>query len=243
MQLTFDLPCQTAYSRADFMVSEANILARRWVDRWPAWPSRVLALHGPVGCGKTHLVSLWCAQASASAVSGRLLSDDLLARLAVEPGTRIAVDDADCAPERLLLHLHNLCLENQGFVLLASRRPPIAWSTGLPDLRSRLGAVVTIGIAPPDDALLEAVLVKHFADRQLRVAPEVIAHLVSHMERSFAAAADLAARLDLASLRDRREITVPLVRRILSEASDNSLQPKSDLGSDRPSSRGSYHSE
>jgi chromosomal replication initiation ATPase DnaA len=80
-----------------------------------------------------------------------------------------------------------------------------------------LRAVLAIGIWLPDDALLGAILVKHFADRQLRVAPEVIAYLLRHMERSFAAAAEMASRLDRVSLRDRRAITVPLARRLVSE--------------------------
>jgi chromosomal replication initiation ATPase DnaA len=100
----------------------------------------------------------------------------------------------------------------------------------LPDLDSRLRAVVTVGIGLPDDLLLEAVLLKHFADRQLRVTPDVVAHLITHMERSFAAAAEIAARLDSVSLRDRRAITVPLARQILREAAVHALSPSCDLG-------------
>ena len=59
-------------------------------------------------------------------------------------------------------------------------------------------------------------LVKHFADRQLRVAPEVIAYLVPRMERSFAAAAALAERLDRLALREGGAVTVPLARRAIS---------------------------
>ena len=55
--------------------------------------------------------------------------------------------------------------------------------TALPDLASRLRAAPSVAIAPPDDRLLAAVLVKLFADRQVRVAPEVIAFLLRRMER------------------------------------------------------------
>ena len=140
-----------------------------------------------------------------------------MARLVSERRHRIAIDDADRACERALLHLYNFCMESQGGLLVAARQPPASWTVVLPDLDSRLRAVLAIGIGLPDDALLGAVLVKHFADRQLRVAPEVIAYLLTHMERSFAAAAEMASRLDLVSLRDRRAITVPLARRLVSE--------------------------
>jgi chromosomal replication initiation ATPase DnaA len=230
MQLTFDLPPRTASSRADFLISDSNAAALGWIDRWSDWPSQVLALYGPAGCGKTHLLDLWCAEVSGFRVPGQMLSEDLLAGLAGERGFRVAIDNADCASEPRLLHLHNLRLENQGFLLLAARRPPTAWSIGLPDLESRLTAVLAVGIDPPDDMLLEGVLVKHFADRQLRVAPAVFVHLITHMERSFAAAADITARLDSASLRDRREITVSLARRVLSEAAVHPLPPSKDSG-------------
>ncbi len=62
-------------------------------------------------------------------------------------------------------------LERGGSLLLTTPAPPAALPIALADLASRLRALPVAGIAPPDDALLAAVLVKHFADRQLRVAP------------------------------------------------------------------------
>jgi chromosomal replication initiation ATPase DnaA len=216
-QLTFSLPCRTALGRADFLVSDSNATAVAWLDRWPDWPPGALVLHGPPGCGKTHLLHLWCERASAVAVAGAGLDEAEVARLVTECRHRVAVDDADRAGERALLHLHNSCLEAGGSILIATRRPAASWSVAIDDLRSRLRAAATVGVGPPDDALLGAVLVKLFADRQLRVAPQVIGYLLRHMERSFAAAADIASRLDLASLRDQTAVTVPLARKLLRE--------------------------
>jgi chromosomal replication initiation ATPase DnaA len=63
--------------------------------------------------------------------------------------------------------------------------------------------------------MIEAVLVKLFADRQLAVAPEVIAYLVRHMDRSFAALRSLVARADALALAEKRPVTVPLVKSLL----------------------------
>ena len=70
----------------------------------------------------------------------------------------------------------------------------------------------------PDDALLSAVLVKLFADRQLAVAPSLIPYLVARMERSIAAARELVARLDRRALAEGRGVTRGLAAEILDTA-------------------------
>jgi chromosomal replication initiation ATPase DnaA len=112
--------------------------------------------------------------------------------------------------------------------LVVAREAPAAWPLALADLASRLRAASAVAIAPPDDPLLAAVLVKHFADRQLRVAPEVIGFLLRRIERSFAAAARIAARLDGLSLSLGRPVTIALARQVLAETDQSSLP--SDLG-------------
>jgi chromosomal replication initiation ATPase DnaA len=229
-QLTFDLPRRIGFSRSDFLVSDSNTLAIGWIERWPDWPSRCLALYGPTGCGKTHLLNIWSAQTSGIVLSGEALSEEVVADLVLNRRCRVAIDDADRAPEPELLHLYNCCLEIRGSVLLAARRPPAGWPVALPDLNSRLRAILAVGVEGPDDPLLAAVLVKHFGDRQLHVTPEVISYLLTHMERSFAAAADIVDRLDAVSLRDQRAITVLVARQLVSEAQRQSSSLPSDAG-------------
>jgi chromosomal replication initiation ATPase DnaA len=98
---------------------------------------------------------------------------------------------------------------------MTARRPVGAWTLRLPDLASRLRAAPAVAIGPPDDALLGAVLLKLFADRQLVVSEAVIEYLVRHMERSFGAAQAIVGGLDAASLRQQRPITVALARALL----------------------------
>ncbi len=216
-QLIFDLSRGEALGRWDFFVSGSNAAAAQWVERWPAWPSPALVLHGPRGSGKTHLAHLWCARAAATLVPGNTLDEARLRQLLDGGEHRVAVDDADRAGEAILLHLFNLCRERGGGLLLTARASPGSWQTALGDLGSRLRAALAVGLGLPDDALLGAVLAKHFADRQVLVAPEVIAYLVGHMERSLAAAAEIAAALDRAALRRGGAITLRLARRLLAE--------------------------
>jgi len=216
-QLAIDLPVRPALGRADFLVSDCNSAALAWIEGWPDWPERRLVLHGPQRCGKSHLAQLRCAESGGRLIAGTVLVQHAppFGNGAVPPA--IVVDDAEAAPEEALLHLYNSCAEAGIGLLVVSREAPASWPIALPDLASRLRAMPAIGIDPPDDALLGAVLVKHFADRQLRVMPLVIGYLVPRMERSFAMAATLAARLDELALATGRPIGLPLTRRALAE--------------------------
>lgn len=217
IQLALDLPRRTAFGRSDFMVSGSNIAAVELIDRWPDWPSAVLVLHGPPGCGKTHLAHLWQERASALMIAGESLTEAKLPYLLDKIPQQFAIDDADRASENALLHLYNSCIEHQGSLLITTCRPLGSWRVGLSDLRSRLRAASVVEIGAPDDALLSAVLIKHFSDRQLRVAPDVILYLLRRIDRSFAAAENISAHLDGAALSNRGPVTIPLARKVLAD--------------------------
>ena len=217
-QLAIDLPHRPALGRADFLVSECNAAALQWIERWPDWPAPALVLHGSAGSGKSHLAHLWRERSGGILVPGEELSRSEPHALASRRA--VALDEAERAPERELLHLYNCCVEAGASLLVVTREAPARWPMALPDLASRLRAAPSVAIAPPDDALLGAVLVKHFADRQVGVAPGVIGFLVRRMERSFAAAGALAERLDRMALGARRPIGIALARRVLAEAGD-----------------------
>jgi DnaA regulatory inactivator Hda len=219
VQLPLDLGHRPAMGGEDFMVAPGNAAAVAWLDRWPNWPAPVLTVHGPPGCGKTHLAHVWRARSRAPLVSGAALDVATLPELLALTRT-VAVDDADAvagvpALETALFHLHNLAGEAGGQLLLLARQAPAHWRLGLADLRSRLLAAPAVAVAAPDDALLAGVLVKLFADRQLRPGHDVIAYLLARMERSLDAARRVVAALDRASLAAHRPVTVPLVREVL----------------------------
>ncbi|MFQ5938492.1 MAG: DNA replication protein [Alphaproteobacteria bacterium] len=218
-QLTLDLGHRPALGMDDFLVTPCNREAVAWIDRWPDWPGPALAIHGPPGCGKTHLAHVFRARSAAKLIApealGRTEPNGLLGEARV-----CMLDDAGrvaggSVGERALLHLYNVVAERQGHLLLAARKPPGRWPVGLPDLRSRLAAVPAVSVGAPDDALIGALLVKLFADRQLRVGQDVVAFLLARMERSFDAARRMVAAIDETALAERRNITVPLVRDVL----------------------------
>jgi len=213
-QLLLDLEHHPAFAAEDFLPAPCNQAALAWLARYPDWPAPALILYGPEACGKSHLARIWAQRMGAVRLDPAALPGP------GESGAwRVGVlDPAEpVADERALLRLYNLAKEEGRHLLLVARRPPSAWALALPDLRSRLKAAPAVEIGPPDDALLGALLVKLFADRQLRVGEGVIAWLIRHMERSFAAAHRMVAKLDALSLRQGRPVTVALARRALRE--------------------------
>ena len=221
-QLTLDLALPPpTYAREDFVVASGNREALAWIDRWPDWPAPALALSGPSGCGKSHLARIWAARADARVVEGCDLDGKSVADLAdmAAESPAIVVEDADRAPERALFHLYNLLRERRGHLLLTSVLPPAHWSIALPDLASRLRAAPAVAVAPPDDELLGSIILKQLGDRQLHAGAGVVQYLVSHMERSAAAARRVVMALDRRALVEQREIDRRLAVDVLGELS------------------------
>lgn len=215
-QIPLTLPTAEALGRADFFVSPANALALASVDDWRAWPQGKLLIVGPEGAGKTHLAQVWAAEAGARIIAARDLQG---VDIAAFPGAaRVVVEDADSAvpaADHALLHLHNHVLAGGGRLLLTARRGARHWPIGLRDLASRMQATTATILNAPDDALLSAVLVKLFTDRQITVSPLLIAYLVSRMERSLASARQLVAVLDERALARGGPISRALAAEVL----------------------------
>ena len=212
-QFILEFAHRPAFGADDFLIAPSNEAAIALLDRWPDWSASAVLLHGPPGCGKTHLAHVWEARSGALLCPADALTVEAVPAL-VE-SSAIVVEGAERAAERPLLHLLNLAADQRGHVLLTAPLPPSRWPTALPDLRSRLLAMPSVEVRAPDDALIGALLLKLFADRQLIVGEEVIIYLLHHMERSFAAASRVVAALDAAALAAQRRITVPLVRQVL----------------------------
>jgi chromosomal replication initiation ATPase DnaA len=210
-QLTFDLPHRAALGAEDFLVSDCNLAAVRLIDAWPDWQDHIQLLIGPAASGKTHLARVWQALSGARSLEPKSLTLESLDVL--DRGTPLVIEDADrhAYDEKALFHLFNLAREKRLFLLITGRTAPNRWGYELPDLLSRLKALPAVEIGAPDEALLRAVMLKHFADRQLDVDPKVLTYLALHVDRSLAAAAAAVDAVDRAALASGRKISRQLV--------------------------------
>jgi chromosomal replication initiation ATPase DnaA len=206
-QLAFALPHTESLSREDFLQGPGNAEAVELIDRWPDWPGRIVMLVGDTGSGKSHLASIWAANAGARSTAAHALTPDAVPG-ALATGALVVEDVAPSdIDERALFHLLNLARQDEADVLMTARTQPAAWTLQLPDLQSRLRAIPVVLLAPPDDALLRALIVKLCIDRQLSVDDALVTYVASRIERSFAAARRAVGLLDSEALRLRRPVT------------------------------------
>jgi chromosomal replication initiation ATPase DnaA len=214
-QLAFALPHAESLTRDNFLEGPANAAGLALVDGWPDWPNRIMLLVGPQGSGKSHLAAIWAEAAGARSTPAHALTAATVP-VALATGALVIEDlkspDFD---ERALFHLMNLAREDQAFVLITSRLSPSAFEVELRDLRSRLRAVPTVLLLPPDDQLFRALIVKFCADRQLAVDETVVGYLTTRIERSYAAVRQAVELLDNEALRLGRPVTRALAAELL----------------------------
>ena len=217
-QIPFDFDHRPALGGEDFLVAPSNAQAVAWVERWPHWPAVALAIVGPRGAGKTHLAHVFQALSNAPVISISDLRDNDADRV-LEGHPALVLEDVEAfvraGLEEKLFHLYNLARESDVKLLLTAETPPSRWAIGLKDLSSRLNTSQVAEISSPDDALLTALVVKQFADRQLGVDQDVLTYMLARMDRSFAGVSDLVRAVDEAALAQKRAITIPLVRKVL----------------------------
>ena len=223
-QLVLPIDRAPSFAAADFVADASNEEALRWLSAPSRWPDGRLVLAGPAGTGKTHLL-----HATARALGWAVLHGPDLRGLPELPIRGVALDEADIPGEETsLLHLMNACAEARLPLLMAAPTAPSRWRVALADLRSRLAATAVAHLDEPSDALLEALLAKHIADRQLQLDPGLLAAVRRHLPRSAAAMAEAVARLDRASLIAGRRLTRSAALAVLA--------PLFDDGSETPAS-------
>lgn len=184
-----------------------------------------LYLHGPAGCGKTHLLMAAC---QAAGEAGRHVQYLPLATVPDRAGALrgvagsdvLALDDLDAlagdrAAEHALFDVYNRAKAEGSALLIAAPTTPAQLGIELPDLRSRLGACTQFLLKPLDDAQRRDVLRTQAALRGIELDDHVLDWLFARHTRDLGALLDLLDRLDQASLAAQRRVTIPFLRELL----------------------------
>ena len=216
-QLALALDHAESFAREDFLAGPSNAAALALIERWPDWPSRTVLLRGPEGSGKSHLAAIWAravrrADAVAARARRRRGADRARHR-------RAGAGESRRRPLRRGGAVSSAQSRARGARLCADHRAQRADDLADRGARSRLAAAraPVVALTAPDDALLRAVIVKLFADRQLAVDESLVSFLTTRIERSFAAARAAVAALDREALRLKRPVTRALAGELFRE--------------------------
>jgi chromosomal replication initiation ATPase DnaA len=211
LQFAFEFPAAPRHSAEDFLISASNESAYAMIENWRAWPGGMALLVGAAGAGKSHLGAIFAAQSHAWTVRAEEVGIASVAHLSSQ-GALLAEDmDRGVLDEDAWFHLLNRLHARGACLLMTARSSPRHWAIRTPDLVSRLRLAPEIAIGEPDEALLRAVAVKLFIDRQLMVDTAVIETIVRRCERTVPAVQEAVRLLDQAALAARRRLTPAFV--------------------------------
>lgn len=186
-------------------------------------------LYGDAATGKSHLLKAACRAVSSAGGRAAYLPLATLRQYVpevvegMESAQLVVVDELEAIADALtwqeaVFHLYNRVRDGGGAFLAAGRHHPDQLGFALPDLVSRLRWGLVFRLTELEDADKKRALQARAEIRGLALSEEVLDYLLQHYRRDAAYLFDTLDRLDDASLRAKRRLTVPFVRRVLRES-------------------------
>lgn len=181
-------------------------------------------LWGEQGCGKTHLLQAVCQQSTSSAPVYLPLKELLQMQPAVLEGMEamnpICLDDIQVIAgkkgwEEAFFHLFNRVRDLGNKMIISATAPPNKLNIQLPDLVSRLGWGTVYQVKALNDEGKKTALQQRAKNRGLQLPDEVIEFVLRRSLRDTNSLFNLLDRLDIASLVEQRKLTIPFVKRYL----------------------------
>lgn len=184
-------------------------------------------LWGQTGTGRTHLLQSVCN----SATQCELACSYLPIQHLKEHGTKIfdglesqdivCIDDieplmGDAQWEECLFHLFNKIRDNKHSLLVSGTKSPRQQTGVLPDLQSRLTWGMTYQLKSLEDDE-KVVVLQNSADRRgFHLSDEVAQFIFNRSSRDFSSLFAVLDRLDEQSLQQKRKLTIPFVKSVMS---------------------------
>jgi len=199
---------------------------------------RVVFLWGAKGTGKSHLLEASCQEANRQSRTAvhlfpteipHSMEENFLAL--IQKSHLICIDDIDTLAkdrerEEILFHLYNLAETSKTRLLFAGTQNPLGTGFSLPDLGSRLAAGLVLRLRLLDDDDKCVALKCRAQERGFTIPDQVLAFLLHHYQRDMHSLFEFLDRIDEQTLIEKRLVTIPLVRKLLSEFPITSTSPK-----------------
>lgn len=226
-QLALDFRWNNAADLEAF-VATGNEQAVAAIEGLTGWFAQSLYLTGPPGSGRSHLLQAACGRMSAAGGTAVYIPlahhiDGPTAPLdGLESLSLVAVDDLGVLAghehwQEAFFHLFNRLRDAGGLLVVAAAGAPASLGIALPDLVSRLDSMLRLRLTPPDDDRRREILTGALARRGLRMPAAGVEYLLRHQARDPAHLIGVVDRLDSASLRAGRRLTVPFIKSVLQD--------------------------
>lgn len=230
LSLDVQLPDQAEFS--NFVAGRNRETLDALMAHCSAMTDPVFWLHGPAAVGKTHLLVAACHQVTRDGGKAAFFAASRAADLSAEDIDSwadkdfVAIDDVDALAglagwERALFNLFNALRDNGSVMLVSAAASPRETDFQLQDLASRMTSGLVYRIRPlTDEERIEALQVRA-QKRGFELPDETSRYLIYRCPRDLSSLFAVLDKLDAASLREQRRVTVPFVKRVLGLASDN----------------------
>ena len=212
--LKFELEQNFTYD--DFFVSKCNYFAFSLIESWPKWEKNILNIYGEKFCGKSHLSEIFKKKNKAIIIKNDDINNNFFNKIRYYEN--IILDNLEfLSDEKTLYSIFNFVEQYNKYLIINSIDSINSIEFKLPDLKSRLKNCIFAKIDKPDDDMIFALVLKHFADRQIKIEKKIIEYITKRIERSYGKIFDFIYKVDQFSLINKKPIDYKSIKKILGE--------------------------
>ncbi len=213
-QNIFNFDKNQNFNYEDYFVSKSNYFAFEIIQKWPKWEKNILNIHGESFSGKTHLSKIFLDKNNGLMIYEKDINDEIFKKLKLYEN--IVLDGLNYKTnEKLLYSIFNLIDSENKFLIINSIKPINEMDFQLKDLVSRSKNCLYAKIENPDDELMNAIILKNFSDRQIKIDNKLIDYIAKRIDRSYSKISQFIYKIDELSLKKKKPIDFKIIKEIL----------------------------
>ena len=202
------------FNYEDYFVSKSNYFAFEILQKWPKWEKNILNIYGESFSGKTHLSKIFLNKNNGLMIYEKDINDEIFKKLKLYEN--IVLDGFNYkTDEKLLYSIFNLIDSENKFLIINSINPINEMDFQLKDLASRAKNCLFAKIENPDDELMNAIILKNFSDRQIKIDNKLIDYIAKRIDRSYSKISQFIYKIDELSLKKKKPIDFKIIKEIL----------------------------
>ena len=215
-QNIFNFDKNKNFNYEDYFVSKSNYFAFEILQKWPKWEKNILNIYGENFSGKTHLSKIFLGKNDGLMIYEKDINDEIFKKLKLYEN--IVLDGFNYETnEKLLYSIFNLVDSENKFLIINSINPINEMDFQLKDLVSRAKNCLFAKIENPDDELMNAIILKNFSDRQIKIDNKLIDYIAKRIDRSYSKISQFIYKIDELSLKKKKPIDFKIIKEILNK--------------------------